>query len=227
MPRIARAVAPGFPHHVVQRGNNRTDVFVSPEDREVYLYLAKSYSEKWNTPVICYCLMNNHVHLLLKPSSEVSLQKMMQGVTLCYAQHVNRKYGRTGRLWESRYQSSIVDQDNYLWAVARYIEQNPVRASFVKYPEDYLYSSAGAHLNLLPDPVLGEELFPAGRQKDYIELLRSDIPEDEITLIRRCIKSGRPVGTDNFVREMERRLNKRLSAMPIGRPRIVTGAGGG
>jgi putative transposase len=225
MPRIARAVAPGFPHHVVQRGNNRTDVFLSPEDREVYLYLVKSYSEKWGAPVICYCLMTNHVHLLVKPSSELSLQKMMQGVTLCYTQHINRKYERTGRLWESRYHSSIVDQENYLWSVARYIEQNPVRAALVKYPEDYPYSSAAAHLKLLPDPVLGDQLFPAGRQKDYSELMNSDIPKDELTLIRKSVKSGRPIGADKFVREMELKINKRLSAMPTGRPRKTSSAG--
>jgi REP element-mobilizing transposase RayT len=80
MPRIARAVAAGFPHHVVQRGNNRADAFFNDEDRTVYLFLLRRYSEKWNTPVICYCLMANHVHILSKPSLEESLQKMMQGV---------------------------------------------------------------------------------------------------------------------------------------------------
>ena len=156
MPRMARAVAPGFPHYVLQRGNNRADVFFSTEDSDVYLYLLKIYADKWNTPVISYCLMTDHVHLLVKPFSDMSLRKMMQGVALCYTQHVNRKYKRTGRLWESRYHSCIIDQGSYLWAVARYIEQNPVRSMIVEYPEEYAYSGSRAHLELLQDPVLGK-----------------------------------------------------------------------
>jgi len=221
MPRIARAVAPGFPHHVVQRGNNRSDVFFGPEDRDVYLYLLKSYSDKWNTPVISYCLMTNHVHLLAKPSSDISLRKMMQGVALCYTQHVNRKLKRTGRLWESRYYSCIVDQESYLWAVARYIEQNPIRSMIVEHPEEYAYSSARAHLDLHQDPVLGEELFEEGQRHNYIEFVRSAIPGDQMKAIRRSSRTGRPLGTNTFVSEIERMLAKRLTALPVGRPRKI------
>src|SRR3990172_7738587 len=94
MPGIARAVAIGYPHHIIQRGNNRGKVFHDPEDRKQYLTLLKKYSGKWNSPVLAYCLMSNHVHLLVRPASDESLYKMMQGVTLCYTQYVNRKYQR-------------------------------------------------------------------------------------------------------------------------------------
>jgi putative transposase len=219
MPRMARAVAPGFPHHVVQRGNNRGDVFFTHEDREVYLFLVKKYSEKWNTPIICYCLMRDHVHFLAKPSSTESLQKMMQGLTLCYTQHMNRKYQRTGRLWESRYHSCIVDEDAYLWAVARYIEQNPVRATIVENPEDYPYSSAPAHVGLVQDAVLGEDLFPETQRNDYIAFMKSSIPAQQMKDIRQSARTGRPLGIEEFVTEIERRLEKRLVALPVGRPR--------
>src|SRR3989304_3592865 len=131
MSRIARAVALGFPHHIVQRGNNREKVFLNKEDKEKYLSLLKKYSGKWDSPILAYCLMSNHVHLLTRPTKNESLCKMMQGITLCYTQYINRTYKRTGRLWESRYHSSIVDKEKYLWAVARYIEQNPVRVKIV------------------------------------------------------------------------------------------------
>jgi putative transposase len=219
MPRIARAVAAGFPHHVVQRGNNRGEIFFSPEDRAVYLYLVKRYAEKWNTSIICYCLMINHVHLLARPSADESLQKMMQGLTLCYAQHINRKYRRTGRLWESRYHSCVVDQEEYLWAVARYIEQNPVRATIVETPEDYPYSSARAHVGLVQDPVLSYELFPEIQRSDYIEFIKESTPIEQMKNIRQSAKTGRPLGTDRFVKEIERSLGKRLAPLPIGRPR--------
>ncbi|MDO9289901.1 MAG: transposase, partial [Thermodesulfovibrionales bacterium] len=136
MARIARAVAAGFPHHVVQRGNNRENVFIDDEDRKKYIKLLKKYSGERDARILAYCLMSNHVHLLIKPKENDSLYKMMQGVTLCYTQFTNRKYSRTGRLWESRYHSCIVDKESYLWAVARYIETNPVRARMVKKAED-------------------------------------------------------------------------------------------
>ena len=114
MPRIARGVAVKYPHHIVQRGNNREKIFFHEKDKEKYLSLLKKYSEKWDTKILAYCLMSNHVHLLAKPLEEVSLYKMMQGLTLCYTQYVNRTYERTGRLWESRYHSCIVDKEKYL-----------------------------------------------------------------------------------------------------------------
>ncbi len=112
--------------------------------------------------------MENHVHLLMRPKREESLYKMMQGITLCYTQYINRKYEKTGRLWESRYHSCIVDRGHYLWAAARYIEQNPKRAKIVKKEEEYPYSSASAHIAGRRDDILGEKLFNDNQRKDYI-----------------------------------------------------------
>ncbi|HLD18381.1 MAG TPA: transposase, partial [Candidatus Nanoarchaeia archaeon] len=180
MSRIARAVALGFPHHVVQRGNNREKVFLNDEDKENYLSFLKKYSGKWNSPILAYCLMSNHVHLLTRPIKNESLYKMMQGITLCYTQYINRTYKRTGRLWESRYHSSIVDKEKYLWAVARYIEQNPVRVKIVNKAEDYPHSSAKAHIHGVKDEILGEALFEGRQREDYIELMKASIKEEEI-----------------------------------------------
>jgi len=219
MPRIARAVAAGFPHHVVQRGNNREKVFFDKEDKERYLSLLKKYSVKWDSPLLAYCLMSNHVHLLARPKSEESLYKMMQGVTLCYTQYTNGKYQRSGRLWESRYHSCIVDKEKYLWAVARYIEQNPVRAKMVKRSEDYAHSSAKAHINGVKDEMLGEELFEEKQRKDYRELIRSDIAEKEINSIRYHTRTGRPLGNEDFIKKMEKKLEMRFILKSPGRHR--------
>lgn len=219
MPRIGRAVAVGFPHHVIQRGNNRENVFFEKEDQKKYLSLLKKYATKWGSPIISYCLMSNHIHLLTKPGSDESLFKMMQGLTLCYTQYINRTYSRTGRLWESRYHSCIVEHERYLWAVARYIEQNPVRAGMVEKAEDYPYSSANAHVSGSRDAVLGEELFTDDSRQDYIRLLRSDIPEKEITQLRYATKTGRPFGNEGFIIEMENKLERRLLQRSRGRPK--------
>ena len=219
MPRIGRAVAAGFPHHVIQRGNNRAGVFFEKDDWQQYLILLKKYTAKWSSPVMAYCLMSNHVHFLTKPGSDESLFKMMQGLTLCYTQYINRTYGRTGRLWESRYHSCIVEHERYLWAVARYIEQNPVRAGMVEKAEDYPYSSACAHIKGRDDAILGEELFTKDRREDYVLLLRSDIPEKEIERLRYATKTGRPFGNEEFVLEMENKLKRKLLQRPKGRPK--------
>jgi len=219
MPRIARAVAAGFPHHIVQRGNNKETVFFDDEDRIRYLALLKKYSDKWDSPVLSYCLMTNHVHLLAKPKEDEALYKMMQGVTLCYTQHINRKYNRSGRLWENRYHSCIVDSEGYLWAAARYIEQNPVRALMVKKPEDYSYSSARAHFGLVKDELISDDLFEESQRKSYIEFVRGEIDEEQLREIRISIKTGRPFADSRGIKAIEKRLARRLSALPIGRPR--------
>ncbi|MBI4685008.1 MAG: transposase [Nitrospirae bacterium] len=219
MPRIARAVAVGFPHHVIQRGNNREKVFFDNEDRNKYLELIKRYSDKWDSPILVYCLMSNHIHLLTRPKSEESLYKMMQAVTLCFTQYINRKYQRTGRLWESRYHSCIVDKDRYLWAVSRYVEQNPVRARIVKTAEDFPYSSANAHINGVKDDILREELFEETQRKDYRALIRSGISEKELNSIRYHTRTGKPLGSEEFIKKMEKKLERRFVLKSPGRPR--------
>lgn len=219
MPRIARAVATGFPHHVIQRGNNKEKVFFDKKDKEQYLSLLKKYVDKWDSPILAYCLMSNHIHLLTRPKEEESLYKMMQGVTLCYTQYINRKYKRTGRLWESRYHSCIVDKEKYLWAVARYIEQNPTRARIVKKEEDFPYSSARAHIYNVKDAVLGEDLFEEGQRKDYREFIRTGIPEEEKNRIRYSTRTGRPFGSETFIRSMEKKLERRFILKSPGRPK--------
>ena len=219
MPRIARVVATGYPHHVIQRGNNREKVFFEKEDQDRYLSFLKRYSDKWNTPILAYCLMSNHVHILAEPQEERSLYKMMQGVTLCYTQYINKKYKRTGRLWESRYHSCIVDKEEYLWAAARYIEQNPVRVKIVKRVEDYPYSSAKAHFKGTKDELVTKELFQDGQGKDYVELLRMDLPEKEVDSIRYATRTGRPFGEKAFIKKLEKKLERRLIVMSPGRPK--------
>ena len=219
MPRIARGVAVSYPHHIVQRGNNREKIFFHNKDKEKYLSLLMKYSEKWNVKIFAYCLMSNHVHLLAKPLEDISLYKMMQGLTLCYTQYVNRTYKRTGRLWESRYHSCIIDKEKYLWAVARYIEQNPIRAKIVSRAEEFSHSSAQAHINGIKDNVLGEELFYQGQRKDYAKFVNSLGTENELNEIRFYTRTGRPLGSEQFVSKMEKKLQRRFTLKSPGRPK--------
>ncbi len=219
MLRLARIIGPSYPHHLVQRGNNRRDVFLDHADRQSYLALLARYAQKQSVSVLAYCLMSNHTHLLVRPGQSSNLPKMMQGIALCYTQAFNRKYGQTGRLWESRYHSSVVEEERYLWAVSCYIEQNPIRARLATRAEEYPYSSAAAHLLGAADPVLGEALFDQGEIKAYRALMQ-ELPPAKIDAIRKQTRSGRPLGTGEFAEKLGGILGRNIAHRPRGRPRL-------
>src|SRR4030067_3249706 len=132
MPRIARVVVPNYPHHVTQRGTNKTNIFIDDDDRGYFLQCLKESAVKTKTKIWVYCLMDNHFHLLLVPEKEQGLGKCLHGVTFKYAQYFNQKYGRSGRLWQNRYFSCIVDKNEYLWVDANNIERNTEQAKIVR-----------------------------------------------------------------------------------------------
>lgn len=211
MTRIARAIAPEFPHHVVQRGNNKSNIFIDEQDFKTYLELIARHAERSKSGILAYCIMTNHAHLLVKPPETVSLPSMMHGLGQGYALHVHKKYQKTGRLWENRYFSSIVDHEAYLWAVVRYIEQNPVRAKIVTKAEDYPYSSAKAHINGEPDQLLSEAIFDESERKEYIKFVREDTSHEGIKFIQASTRNGRPIGNEKFIRTMEVKLDRKFT----------------
>ena len=133
MPRIARIVAPGYPHHITQRGNNRAVVFFDDQDRRTYLQLLAKYSKLFALQIWAYCLMDNHVHLLAVPEKENALARGIGLTNQVYTQYLNRKRNQSGRIWQNRFFSCLVENDQYLWMVARYIERNPIKAGLVVY----------------------------------------------------------------------------------------------
>lgn len=226
MPRRARIVGIGYPHHVVQRGNNREKVFLDRQDYREYLSYLEKYSSQNAITILAYCLMPNHVHLLLRPCREAnSLAKMMQGVALCYTQYFNRRYRRTGRLWECRFHSTVVDGETYLWTVSRYIENNPVRAKLVKEAEAYAYSSARVHILGERDSLLKEALFDEGEREEYVRFVKEDDDKEDKEQIRRMTRLGKPLGGTTFIQELSNKVGRPLVFRPIGRPRTTKGKG--
>ena len=140
MPRVARCVFPHVPHHITQRGNRKEDVFFEDIDREVYLQLLKHYCSKHSVEVLAYCLMTNHIHLILIPNDIKGLQNVLKPLHMRYAQSINKKMGWSGLLWQGRFFSSPLDED-YTWSAIRYVERNPVRANIVRLAEEYKWSS--------------------------------------------------------------------------------------
>ncbi|MFA5271679.1 MAG: transposase [Candidatus Omnitrophota bacterium] len=219
MPRIARIVAEGYPHHIIQRGNNRQDIFFDDEDREIYLGLLKKYSVECSCKIKAYCLMNNHVHILIVPQYQDSLAKMMQKLSLTFTQHINKKHKRTGRLWECRFHSCIVDTDSYLWAVAKYIERNPLRANICTEPFLYKWSSAKISVSAESaytgiEPVWKDY----GNRNEYVKFLYED-KETDSEKIRQSIYKGIPFGSKSFVNDLAEKLNFTLNNKGRGRPK--------
>ena len=142
MPRMGRLVIPDYPYHVIHRGHNRAPVFASDSDYQYYLDNLLELKTNLGCKVYAYCLMTNHVHLMIDPGDNPdNLALLMKGVAGRQTRYINRLERRTGTLWEGRYRSSIVCKDTYLLACCRYIEMNPVRAMMVNHPGEYRWSS--------------------------------------------------------------------------------------
>ncbi len=222
MPRIARTVAVGHPHHVTQRGNYRQSVFDGDDDFKLYLSWLKEYSGRYGLKIWAYCLMQNHVHFICVPTREKSLSSVFNALHTRYSQYYNKKKKITGHLWQGRFYSCALD-DGHLFAGIRYVENNPLRAGVVKRAEDYKWSSAKGHINNGSDPVLSTDCYLTDDIKDWKKYLRE---KDDTALtqeIRKNSKTGRPCGDDGFVRRLERLLDRRLKALPHGRPRKGAG----
>ena len=218
MARLARLVLPNFPHHLVQKGNNAQSVFLDSNDYSRYIQLACKYSHKYSVDISAYCLMSNHIHILAAPAKENGLAEMMRPVAGLYARYFNKKYGKKGHLWETRFYSSVVEADSYLFCVAQYIELNPVRAGIVTKPEDWRFSSATHHINGVADPLVSAQLYEESEMEQYRKIL-AEGPEDEvIEEIRSCTSGCKPIGGKRFIARLARKFGI-MQGGPSGRPR--------
>ena len=207
MPRIARVVVPGVPHHVTQRGNRRADVFFDDEDRRRYLFLLGQYAERHGLAIWAYCLMSNHVHVVAVPSGDASLGRAFRDAHQAYAAWMNRKMRVSGHLWQGRYFSCVLD-DPHTWSCVRYVERNPVRAGLVARAEDWAWSSAAAHCGRRADPLLWpvEMPWPVPDWSAYL----ADEEDADVPTIRRQTTTGRPCGSEAFIARLESALSRRL-----------------
>ena len=214
MARHARVVVPGYPHHITQRGNRRQQTFFESSDYSHYLGLLTEECMKSNVEIWAYCLMPNHVHLIAVPATEDSLKEAIGRTHMRYTKRVNQRMGWTGYLWQGRFASFPMDE-TYLLATARYVELNPVRANLVKRPEDFQWSSARHHLSLIDDPVIQGSLLKE-MVGNWNEFLTKSYDEKLDKKIGLSIRSGRPLGSDQFVSGLERRVGRILQPQKPG-----------
>ena len=220
MARTARIVIPGEPHHITQRGNNKQDVFLSNQDRTAYLRFLKEESHRHGVHIVGFCLMSNHIHIVGIPSEAESLQKAMGRTHFRYTQLFNRLHNHSGHLWQNRYFSCAMDEVHFMYAL-RYVEQNPFRAGLANQPWDYPWSSAKAHiggtdLSGLLDLAWWKGIQDSGEWK---QILMEGLPEKVTATLTRNTQTGRPLGSDSFIHQVETKLNRRVRPLPGGRPR--------
>jgi putative transposase len=210
MARLPRVVVVDVPHHVTQRGNARS----------AYSDLLRKYSQLHSLSLLGWCLMSNHVHLIAVPRSEEALAQTLKQAHGRYAWYSNARQSSSGHVWQGRFYSCPLD-DSHLWEALRYTELNPVRAGLVAAAEQWRWSSAGAHCGVaVPDAMLEMELWrKRWTVSEWREFLSARESQPDLTALRRCTHTGRPLGTPDFVAALEKSTLRLHAPQKGGRPK--------
>lgn len=219
MPRMRRIVVPGGPHHIFNRGNHKSDVFLLESDKLLYLKLLDECGERYGVAFLAYCLMNNHMHLNAIPKTETSFAKCFAEVKRKYTLIINARESWTGNLWDGRYHSFPMD-GAHLFNCVRYSEKNPVKAGIVKKAEEYPWSSAAEHVSGKRKSILRladiREHLDIPDWSRYLEQENDPGLESEIDLHAR---TGRPMGSKEFIDSLEKLADRSLTPKRSGRKR--------
>ncbi len=207
MPRRPRVALPGCPYHLTHRGNKRELVFLDSEDRYEYLRWVARYATRFGLEIWAYCLMSNHVHLIVVPREPDSLSKAIGCAHGRYAREFNKRHEWTGHAWAARFFSTPLDE-THLWTAVRYVELNPVRAGIVAQGQSYPWSSAAAHVSGSPDPLLAPSRPFPGQIEDWAAWLANGISSKDCELIRKNTEGGWATGSDEFVDRLERLIGR-------------------
>lgn len=226
MARLPRLTISGQLHHVVQHGNDHRQIFQDADDYDAFLKWLRDASKLFKVAIHAYVLMPDHLHLLLSPSDENGLARMMQWVGRQYVPYFNRKYKREGTLWKGRYKATVIEPERYFMACCRYIELNPVRNGLVSDPAEYLWSSYMHHIGAKQDSIITDHSkywalgnTPFDREAAYKELTERPLESGEIKQIREATAKGWALGSAEFKLNLEKKTSRRLSPVKKGRPR--------
>lgn len=224
MARLPRLVVPNQPHHVIQRGNDRQLVFRDTSDYAVFLGRLGEAAKQFEVSIHAYVLMPNHLHLLASPSDSTGLARMMQWVGRYYVPYFNRKYGRSGTLWQGRYRTSVIDSEQYFITCSRYIELNPLRAGMVLSPGDYPWSSYPHHIGVSANPLITDHPLywalgntPFEREATYKDLAEQALTPEDLIKMRDSVK-GWALGSEQFKIKLEKTVSRRVRPIRTGRP---------
>ena len=208
MARLARVVVPDLPHHIIHRGNRRQNVFLSQEDKSKYLDILNLQAKLFEIKIWAYCLMDNHVHLIVVPKDVEGLSEAIGETHKLYTRMINFREKWRGSLWEGRFKSVVMDE-SYLYMAVRYVERNPVRAKIVDRAEDYQWSSAHFRVKKKENKLL-DDFHLLDEINDWSEYLRSNEDDQQIRRFRNQSSSGRPLGSESFLKKLEGKLGRSL-----------------
>lgn len=225
MARLPRLTLPGFPHHIIQRGNNRQAIFASTADYQTLLDLLDASARKFGVAIHAYVLMANHFHLLATPQSTDALSQMMQAVGRRYVRYFNDSQKRSGTLWEGRYRSTVIQAERYLLPCMAYMDLNPVRAGVVAQARDYPWSSHGHYIGQRTDKLITPHSLvwelgntPFAREAAYAERVREGISPVQQTTLTDAALRGWALGDPEFVAELQKITQRRVTKSTAGRP---------
>jgi putative transposase len=225
MARQARVSLPHHTYHLLQRGNNRQNIFSGDEDRRTMLNLLLEASRKHEVAVHSYVLMSNHVHLLVTPTTAEGMSLMMQQVGRSYVRRFNDAQGRSGTLFEGRYRSCLVQTERYLLACMTYVDLNPVREHLCAQPQDYRWSSYAHYSGGLADRLVSPHPryfslgnTPFAREQAYVQLVQQGLTQTLQDNITRSLIKNHGLGDESFLQQLEQQTQKRLQPGRKGRP---------
>jgi len=225
MARQPRLALPGYPHHVIQRGNNRQPIVLDETDRRMLYSLWLEESQRHKVAVNAYVLLDNHFHMLLTPPSDEAMSLMMQSVGRTYVRYFNKRHNRSGTLWEGRYKSSLIDSEGYLLTCMAYIDLNPVRAGLAESAEDFSWSSykhlAGQSIDKLVTPhalYWGLGNTPFAREAAYAEFVAGGLSVATQKALTESALKGRVVGRPDFLTSLEKNTQRQILPQKAGRP---------
>ncbi len=225
MARQPRLTVAAYPHHVIQRGNDRQAIVRDDADREKMLTLLGEQAAIFKVAIHAYVIMDNHFHLLATPETDEGVPKLMQAVGRSYVRYFNVRHQRTGTLWEGRYRSNLIESERYLLACMVYIDLNPVRAGMVAQAADFKWSSHRHCIGQVSDKlVTPHALFwglgntPFAREAAYLELVHAGLAASEKDQLTKSALSGWAMGSPQFVQELQQSTPRRLLPAKAGRP---------
>jgi putative transposase len=223
--RLARLSVEGLPHHIIHRGHNLQPVFLDTQDRTFFLEALSHACVQHQVALHAFVLMDNHVHLLMTPSSAAGLSCAMQSLGRQYARYFNNRYGRKGTLWEGRYRSTVLQAEQYLLACMVYMDLNPVRAGVVDHPAEFAWSSHGHYIGMRSDATITPPALywslgntPFAREAAYKTLAEGGVPPALRNALTDSALRGWALGDSTFVAKTQKQTTRRVSKGRPGRP---------
>lgn len=221
MARPPRTDIGGYAYHVLNRANARSQIFEKEADYEAFEGVLEEAQRQSGMPILAYCVMPNHWHLVLYPPRDGMLSSFVRWLTLTHTQrwHAAHETTGSGHLYQGRYKSLLVQTDVHLIAVLRYVERNPVRAKLVRRAEDWKWSSLWRHMYGTTSSRSLLSSWPVPAEEDYLALVNAVESEEELATVRRAVQHGSPYGHPTWMEHVTTRFALASTIRPAGRPR--------